>query len=110
MQSNQFCPVQEAECAVQDAKLCRPKRKIIKNFVTRCQIFKALFQLDLRVLLLRERSGREADRMQVYKFLIICHGLIMCFVIRIGLLRARYGSVASQPINEAGLTPGAPCF
>ena len=25
MQSNQFCPVQEAECAVQDATLCSPE-------------------------------------------------------------------------------------
>jgi len=35
---NQFCPVQEIECAVQDAKLCSPKRQIIKNLVTRHQI------------------------------------------------------------------------
>ena len=33
-QSKQFCRVQEAECAVQDAKLCSPKRKIVNIFLS----------------------------------------------------------------------------
>ena len=48
----QFCPVQEAECAVQDAKVCSLllKRQIIKNLVTRCQILKCTDSILARVL------------------------------------------------------------